>query len=398
MLLDFIKPVAFKGIKEKIVNFICDTFNIAIYPNLFEIMDVYQLDIINVYDNNILYKFKIRLKANGKVNINNLEDYRKDIEELVERPISFEIVDYKNIYVNVLYLDQEKNVEVLNTVKYNFVPVEGFDNMLNDKDIVRYEYVEGNKEGVKVCIGYDLEGNRVWFNMLDSHTLVGGSARWGKSSFLNVFITSVMLNYTPNEVMFLGCDYKKSDVYYFRKYKHFRGMATNKAEFLAQLRGIEKEADKRSEILEEANCRNVIKYNKISDDKLSYIIFVIDELPQLVDDEECKTKLHLAMSRYASYGIYFVLAAQDCTKATIGKCKMNCSQTVGFHTRDLTDSTTLIGEGYNLQDIQVKGRCKFDNGSDGVIETQIFYLEEEEIEARLKHLNKVDNINNQDYK
>ena len=30
---------------------------------------------------------------------------------------------------------------------------------------------------------------------------------------------------------------------------------------------------------------------------------------------------------------------------------MNCSQIVGFHTFDQTDSDTLIGKGYNLQDI-----------------------------------------------
>lgn len=389
MLLDLgISKVGISSLKDKIINKICDTFNIAIYPNLFEIMDVIQLDVINVCDGEVLYKFKIRLKANGKVTINNLEDYRQSIEELVERPIKFEIVDYKNIYVCVLNYENEKEINIVNNVKYNFVPCESFENVSSDNNKVMYEYVEGDKTGIKVCIGYDLDGNKVWFDMLNSHTLVGGASRWGKSSFLNVFITSVMLNYTPNEVMFLGCDYKKADVYYFRNYKHFRGMATNKSEFLSQLRGLEKEANKRAEILDSSNCRNVIKYNQISNEKLGYIIVVIDELPQLVDDEACKAKLHLAMQKYASYGIYFILSTQDCTKATIGKCKMNCSQTVGFHTRDLTDSTTLIGEGYNLQDIQVRGRCKFDNGTDGVIETQIFFLEEEEIEARLKHLKK----------
>ena len=34
----------------------------------------------------------------GEVTINNLEDYREIIENIVERPINFKIVDYKNIY------------------------------------------------------------------------------------------------------------------------------------------------------------------------------------------------------------------------------------------------------------------------------------------------------------
>ena len=55
-------------------------------------------------------------------------------------------------------------------------------------------------------------------------------------SFLNVFITNIMLTYTPNEVIFAGCDFKKSDIYYFRKYKHFTGgVSTDKNEFKNQI-------------------------------------------------------------------------------------------------------------------------------------------------------------------
>ena len=62
---------------------------------------------------------------------------------------------------------------------------------------------------------------------------------------------------------------------------------------------------------------------------------------------------------------------------------MNCSQVVGFHTLDETDSITLIGKGYDLQDINIKGRCRIRN-SEGVDETQIFYLDEDKIEELLK--------------
>jgi hypothetical protein len=62
---------------------------------------------------------------------------------------------------------------------------------------------------------------------------------------------------------------------------------------------------------------------------------------------------------------------------------MNCSQIIGFHTFDQTDSDTLIGKGHNLQDINVKGRCKIKN-SEGIVETQIMYIDEDEIERLLK--------------
>ena len=273
-------------------------------------------------------------------------------------------------------------IEVDNIVKYEYHPVDNFE-QIGLKDKIIFTYVEGEKEGVQAFIGYDLDNNLKSFDMLEGHTMVGGASRWGKSSFLNVFITNITKTYTRNEVCFLGCDYKKADVYYFRNYNNFLGMSTNKKEFMDQMKWLEKEMNKRADILDEANCRNVINYNKKHDTKISYIIVVIDELVQVVSDKDCKDKLHLIMSKCASYGIYFLLATQDCTKETIGRCKMNCSQIVGFHTFDQTDSDTLIGKGYDLQDINVKGRCKIKN-SEGVIETQIFYLDEDKMDEMLK--------------
>ena len=279
-------------------------------------------------------------------------------------------------------------MEVENIVKYEYIPTEEIKDMSKEMNVIKFIFIEGEKEGIKACIGYDIEGNLKSFDMLEGHTMVGGASRWGKSSFLNVFITNITKTYTRNEVCFLGCDYKKADVYYFRNYNNFLGMSTNKKEFMDQMKWLEKEMNKRADILDEANCRNVINYNKKHDVKISYIIVVIDELVQVVSDKDCKDKLHLIMSKCASYGIYFLLATQDCTKETIGRCKMNCSQIIGFHTFDQTDSDTLIGKGYDLQDINVKGRCKIKN-SEGIVETQIFYLEEDEIEEMLKpYLNK----------
>ena len=274
-------------------------------------------------------------------------------------------------------------MEVENIVKYEYIPTEEIKDMSKEMNVIKFIFIEGEKEGIKACIGYDIEGNLKIFDMLEGHTMVGGASRWGKSSFLNVFITNITKTYTRNEVCFLGCDYKKADVYYFRNYNNFLGMSTNKKEFMDQMKWLEKEMSKRADILDEANCRNVINYNKKHDTKISYIIVVIDELVQVVSDKDCKDKLHLIMSKCASYGIYFLLATQDCTKETIGRCKMNCSQIVGFHTFDQTDSDTLIGKGYDLQDINVKGRCKIKN-SEGVVETQIFYLDEDKMEELLK--------------
>ena len=279
-------------------------------------------------------------------------------------------------------LSLKEQLEINNVVKYKYFPLDDLEREFINPKFIRYEYIEGDKEGVKGCIGCDLEGNPQWFNILNGHTLVGGASRWGKSSFLNTFITYILMTYTENEVAFMGSDFKASDVYYFRRFRHFRGeVATSETEFMQHMNKLEAEIDRRKAILGD-KYRNVINYNKKNEEKLSYIIYVVDELPLLTSNKKCADKLRLIMGQCASYGIYFILATQDSTKESIGKCKMNCSQVVGFHTKDETDSKTLINSDI-LKDITVRGRCFIDNGAE-TTETQIFYLEEDEIEELLQ--------------
>ena len=291
------------------------------------------------------------------------------------------------IFKNLLTNEEEVNeeIEVNNIIKYEYFPVEKIIDKTEKDNSVNYYFVEGEKEGLKTCIGLDLEGNNVSIDLLDGHLLIGGMTNGGKSNILNVLVTNFIKTYTPNELILMGCDFAEADIYYFNKYKHFdKGkVSINEEQFLNQIEWLERRMKERAEILNKSNCRNVINYNKKHDKKIGYIIFIVDEVVQLTHDKKCKEELHRIMSKCRKYGIYFVLAAQDATKETIGRCKMNCPQVIGLKTYDETDSTTLLGKGHNLQDIAVPGRCKVKN-KNGIIETQTFYIDEDQIEEILK--------------
>ena len=278
---------------------------------------------------------------------------------------------------------KEEVIRVNNIERYEYLPTSDLVYESKLDNIITYTYEEGNKNGVKAHIGYRLDRTPKIIDLLEGHIMVGGASRWGKSSFLNVFIVNIIRTYTENEVFFMGCDYKRSDIYYFRRYKHFKGMSANKEEFLSQLKWLEDKMQERASILDKTNCRNVINYNNKHNEKITYIVFIVDELVQLVDDNFCKKELHRIMSKCRKYGIYFILGGQDATKEIIGRCKMNCPQTIGFKTYDATDSDTLIGKGQNLQDINIDGRCKIKNKK-GIREVQVMYIEEDEIEDMLK--------------
>ena len=102
---------------------------------------------------------------------------------------------------------EEKEIDIDNIVKYEYIPIEDIEEKKIDLNKVKYSFVEGDKNGVKAFIGYDIEGNLKELDILEGHTIAGGASRWGKSSFLNVFITNITKTYTRNEVCFLGCDY-----------------------------------------------------------------------------------------------------------------------------------------------------------------------------------------------
>lgn len=277
---------------------------------------------------------------------------------------------------------EEDGSKQLEKVKYNFIPIEGFlcDYKLGNK--VYYEYVEGGKNSLKVCVGIDINGKYVWVDLLNNnHLLVAGASRWGKSNVINCILIGLMKNYTPNEVQFVLCDYKKNDVYMFEDCPHVvkNYCSYNDQGLERQLDWLNDEASKRADIIRKANKKNFIKYNEVATDKLIPIIFIIDELVQVCDNDKLKKKLHKVMSLVGSYGIYFIIASQDCTKEVVGRVKMNISQTIGLHTRDKNDSDMVIKNG-NLEDINIKGRCKIDAEGE-LVEFQSFYMEDEEVEA-----------------
>ena len=292
---------------------------------------------------------------------------------------------FKELLTNEEIEETEEVIETNNIIKYEYYPVENINLKIEENNVIKYMFTEGEKEGLKVAIGQDLQGDTVSINMLDGHLLIGGMTGGGKSNILNVLITNLIRTYTPNELLLMGCDFAEADVYYFNQYKHFNKgkVSTNEEQFLNQVEWLERRMTERAEILNKSNCRNVINYNKKHDKKLGYIIFIIDELVQLTTIKKCKDELHRIMSKCRKYGIYFILAAQDATKETIGRCKMNCPQVIGLKTYDETDSTTLLGKGHNLQDITIPGRCKIRN-KNGITETQIFYIDEDQIEEMLK--------------
>ena len=83
----------------------------------------------------------------------------------------------------ILYeTDKTKEIEVNNIIKYEYIPSESIEDTKIILDKIKYTFVEGEKEGIRACIGYDIEGKEIIIDILDGHLLIGGMTGGGKSN------------------------------------------------------------------------------------------------------------------------------------------------------------------------------------------------------------------------
>ena len=79
----------------------------------------------------------------------------------------------KNLLTNE---EVEEVIETNNILKYEYYPVENINLKVEENNVIKYMFVEGEKEGIKCCIGQDLEGNNISIDLLEGHTVVGGAS------------------------------------------------------------------------------------------------------------------------------------------------------------------------------------------------------------------------------
>ena len=68
----------------------------------------------------------------------------------------------KNLLTNE---EVEEVIETNNILKYEYYPVENINLEVKGDNMIEYVFIEGEKEGIKSCIGQDLEGNNIAFEL-----------------------------------------------------------------------------------------------------------------------------------------------------------------------------------------------------------------------------------------
>ena len=133
------------------------------------------------------------------------------------------------------------------------------------------------------------------------HLLMAGATGQGKSVGLNAILASLLYKKHPSQVKFVLVDPKKVELTLFNKIeRHFlaklpntdEAIITDTKKVINTLNSLCIEMDQRYDLLQNAQCRNIVEYNKKFIARklnpndghryLPYIVLVIDEFADLI--------------------------------------------------------------------------------------------------------------------
>ncbi|MBM3860760.1 MAG: DNA translocase FtsK [Verrucomicrobia bacterium] len=244
------------------------------------------------------------------------------------------------------------------------------------RDILESDDWKKAKARIPIALGRDVAGNIIIGDLGDMpHMLIAGATGSGKTVCVNAILASLLFKFTPDELRLVLVDPKVVEMQQFNNAPHLVvPVVTEAKKVTLALRWCINEMEKRFQILAKCGVRNITAFNNrpkaaarpaaapaatqevlkievprddelIIPDKLPYIVIVIDELADLMqqagaDIENAVARL-AAMSR--AVGIHMVLATQRPSVDVItGVIKANFPARIGFQVASKQDSRVVL--------------------------------------------------------
>lgn len=214
------------------------------------------------------------------------------------------------------------------------------------------------------------------------HGLVAGMTGSGKSEFLQEYILSLMVNYSPEDVAFILIDFKGGDMARpFLKAPHLSATISNlSGNMLHRARvSIEAEIQKRQVLFNKTaqmlgvDKLDINSWHKYSDEgriheKLPHLIIIVDEFAQLKTQQPDFLDYLVNVAQVGrSLGIHLILATQKPNGVVSPQIWSNSRFRVCLKVLDQEDSKEMIRRG-DAAAIRLPGRAYVQVGYDEVFE------------------------------
>jgi len=218
------------------------------------------------------------------------------------------------------------------------------------RDLISSENYRKSHNKLSIALGMDVVGHLSTADLAKMpHLLIAGATGAGKSVGINTIIASILYNATPEEVRFLMVDPKRIELSGYEGIPHLLHPVVIDPKLASRaLNWAVREMERRYKLLEESRVKSFDSYNETAEEKLPYIVIVVDELADLMmvasKDVEAAIARLAQMARAA--GMHLILATQrPSVDVLTGLIKANFPTRISFKVSSKIDSRTILDSG-----------------------------------------------------
>ncbi len=219
--------------------------------------------------------------------------------------------------------------------------------MVTLKELLESKEFSERPHNLHIALGKDVAG-KVWFADLLKmpHLLIAGATNSGKTVCINTVILSLLYQNSPENLRFIFVDPKRVELTLYNGIPHLlTPVITDPAKTVNALKWTIGEMERRFDVLAKEGKRDIQSYNKTANEKLPYIVFVVDELADLM--ATAASEVEAGIIRIAqmarAVGIHLIVATQRPSVEVItGLMKANIPARIAFSVASLVDSRTIL--------------------------------------------------------
>lgn len=215
------------------------------------------------------------------------------------------------------------------------------------RDIISSSEYQTASSMLSLALGFDVIGRPVVANLARMpHLLIAGATGAGKSVAINAFIASILFKASPDDVRMLMIDPKRIELSVYDDIPHLLHPVVVEAKMASRaLLWAVREMERRYRLLEERRVKSFMSYNQVAEEKLPYIVIIVDELADLmmVASKDVETSIARLAQMARAAGMHIILATQrPSVDVLTGLIKANFPTRISFKVSSKVDSRTIL--------------------------------------------------------